>query len=804
MDSSFFLTIVAAAIGLLTLLRKLIFLQEDNREKDHSSSSPSSSLSPSTLHPPSSSSSHIWTHDVFPSFRGEDVRKHFLSHIKMEFERKGITPFSDNEIKRGESIGPELIKAIRGSKIAIILVSRNYASSRWCLGELVEIMKCSEELGQTVMAIFYKVDPSDVKNLTGDFGKVFRKTCAGETKECIGRWRQALAKVATVAGYHSGNWDNEAAMIKKIATDISNMLNNISPSNEFDGLVGMGAHLKKMEPLLCLGSGEVRMIGIWGPPGIGKTTIARVAYNQLSNSFQLSVFMDDIKVKYSRLCSDDYSAKLQLQQQFMSQIIDHKDMVVSHLGVAPNRLKDKKVLVVLDGVDCSLQLDAMAKETWWFGPGSRIVITTQDQKLLRAHGINHIYKVDFPTNDEALQIFCTYSFGQKSPKEGFEELAREVTRLAGELPLGLRVMGSYFRRMSKQEWINSLPRLRTSLDTDIRSILKFSYDALDDEDKDLFLHIACFFIYEKIHKVEEYLAKKFVEVRQRLNVLAERSLISIDWGVIRMHSLLEKLGKEIVCKRSIHEPGQRQFLYGCREICELLTGDATGSKSVIGIKLDYYKIEEELEVSEKAFDGMSNLQFLQVTGYSAPLQLTRGLNYLSHKLRLLHWSHFPMPCFPCNVNLEFLVELIMIGSKLEKLWEGIKTLGSLKWVDLCDSVNLKELPDLSTATKLEKLYLRNCSSLVKLPCLPGNSMEELDIGGCSSLVEFPSFIGNAVNLLKLNLFSFPNLVELPSYVGNATNLEYLNLSDCSHLVKLLLSFGNLHKLQADTDTKRMQ
>ena len=599
MDSSFFLTTVAAAIGLLTVLRKLRSHHDSNDEKD-SSSSPSSSLSPVSDPPPSSS--RIWMHDVFPSFRGEDARRNLFSHIQMEFQRKGITPFVDNEIRRGESIGPELIRAIRGSKIAIILFSRNYASSKWCLNE---IMKSREELGQTVMPIFYKVDPSDVKKLTGDFGKVFKKTCVGETKENIGRWRQAFAGMATIAGYHSSNWlvlflfllslytkknsylmdalnspivrDDEAAMVKKIATDISNILNNFTPSNDFDGLVGMGARLERMKPLLCLDSDEVRMIGIWGPPGIGKTTIARVAYNQLSNSFQLSVFMDDIKSNYTRLCSDDYSAKLQLQQQFMSQITNHKDMVVSHLGVAPNRLKDKKVLVVLDGVDRSVQLDAMAKETWWFGPGSRIIITTQDQKIFRAHGISHIYKVDFPTNDEALQIFCTYSLGQMSPKDGFEELAREVTRLAGELPLGLRVMGSYFRGMSKREWTNSLPRLKTRLDADIRSILMFSYDALDDEDKDLFLHIACFFNSEKIHKVEGHLAKKFLEVRQRLNVLAEKSLVSIDSGYITMHSLLEKLGREIVCRQSIHEPGHRQFLYNKREICEVLIGDETVS-----------------------------------------------------------------------------------------------------------------------------------------------------------------------------------------------------------------------------------
>lgn len=130
----------------------------------------------------------------------------FLVIFRRSSKGRTITPFIDNEIKRGGSIGPELVRAIRGSKIAIILLSKNYASSKWCIDELVEVIKCREKLGQTVMTTFYKVDPHDVESLTGDFGKAFRKTCAGKSKADIKRWRQALAKVATIAGYQSKNW----------------------------------------------------------------------------------------------------------------------------------------------------------------------------------------------------------------------------------------------------------------------------------------------------------------------------------------------------------------------------------------------------------------------------------------------------------------------------------------------------------------------------------------------------------------------------------------------------------------------
>ncbi|XP_010418953.1 PREDICTED: probable disease resistance protein RPP1 [Camelina sativa] len=194
------------------------------------------------------------------------------------------------------------------SKIAVVLLSKNYASSSWCLDELVKIMKYKKKLGQTVITIFYEVDPTDVKKQKGDFGKAFKETCQGKTEEKIQTWTKALKDVATIAGYHSNNWNDEATMTENIATDISKMLNHLTPSRDFDHLIGMGAHMERMNGYLRLDLHEVRMIGIWGPAGIGKTTIARFLFNQLSGSFQNSAFMVNIRVNYPRPCLDEYSA----------------------------------------------------------------------------------------------------------------------------------------------------------------------------------------------------------------------------------------------------------------------------------------------------------------------------------------------------------------------------------------------------------------------------------------------------------------------------------------------------------------
>ncbi|KAJ4880126.1 Disease resistance protein (TIR-NBS-LRR class) family [Raphanus sativus] len=749
-----------------------------------------SSSSLTLLAPTSSSSSSPpnCERHVFPSFHGADVRKSFLSHVLKELRSKGIDLFLDNDMERSKSIGPELVEAIRGSRIAIVLLSKNYASSTWCLNELAEIIKCRERFGQTVIPLFYELDPTDVKKQTGDFGKVFLKTCKGKAHEDIQRWKCALTEVAQITGYHSTNWKTEANMIEDIATEVSNKLNLSAPSSDFDYLVGIESQMTRMRPFLQLDSDDVRKIGIWGPPGIGKTIVARSLFNRYSQDFQLSVFIDNIKTKYAiPASSDDYSVKLYLQKQLMSQLTNETGISISHLGVVKDRLRDKKVLVVLDDVDHLVQLEAMAKETYWFGPGSRIIVTTQDQRVLKASGINHIHRVKLPSYGEALQMFCMYAFDQKYPKDGFEKLCCEVVNLVGRLPLGIKVMGSYFRGMSEQDSTEALPRLKAHLDRDgeIANILKFSYDALNDEDKRLVLHIACFFNGERNGMVESCLEKSFEDVRQGLRVLSEKSLISIENRWIYMDKLLVQLGKQVVRKESVSEPGKRQFLIDAIDIGEVLHDDKAGSSSVIGISFEH--TEAITWTGERSFERLSNLQFLKIHGHGIN---PKSMNYMSRKLRVLDWRKFNMSCFPSNFNPEFLVELRMTDSSLEKLWEGNKPLSNLKRMDLSSSRRLKELPDLSTATNLYDLNLNCCSSLLTLPSSIGSAinLKYLDLCLCSSLVELPSSMRNLRKLSRLVLYKCSKLEVVLANI-NLESLEELDLSGRKSRLRRLVLRG---------------
>ena len=154
----------------------------------------------------SSSSSSQRRYGVFLSFRGEDTRKSFTAHLYKELRTKGIYTFiDDDELRRGEIISPALVRAIESSIISVIVLSENYATSRWCLEELVKILECMKTRGQTVLPIFYNVDPSDVRNQRGKFGEALVEL-EEKSKENKGRveiWKDALREVANLSGWDS-------------------------------------------------------------------------------------------------------------------------------------------------------------------------------------------------------------------------------------------------------------------------------------------------------------------------------------------------------------------------------------------------------------------------------------------------------------------------------------------------------------------------------------------------------------------------------------------------------------------------
>ncbi|KAL5776098.1 hypothetical protein ACOSP7_009024 [Xanthoceras sorbifolium] len=151
---------------------------------------------------PSSSNTPQFKYHVFLSFRGEDTRYNFTGHLKKALDDKDIQTFTDEEIDRGDEISPSLLQAIDESQISIIIFSKDYAASRWCLEELVKIIECREQYGQTVIPVFYGIDPTDVRNQTGSFANAFAKH-EQESLHKVQRWKDALNKAANLVGWHS-------------------------------------------------------------------------------------------------------------------------------------------------------------------------------------------------------------------------------------------------------------------------------------------------------------------------------------------------------------------------------------------------------------------------------------------------------------------------------------------------------------------------------------------------------------------------------------------------------------------------
>ncbi|KAL4585987.1 hypothetical protein LXL04_010616 [Taraxacum kok-saghyz] len=716
-------------------------------------------------------------------FGGEDTRIH---------------TFRDNEeLQKGEQID-QLFKAIEESRLFIIVFSKNYATSSWCLKEVTKIMECQDENQQIAYPLFYDVAPSDIRYQIELVGEAIAKH---ESDEQIKKWGKALESAANLVGWDLKNIANghEAEAIKTIVKEISLKLRSIHLSSG-ENLIGMDRRMQDVESFLGISlNDKARIIGIKGMGGIGKTSLAKAIFKKVSSHFEASVFVEDVREvsKQKGLRS--------LQKQVLSRVLNDEHMHVESVyegeRVMKMRLPYKKVLLVLDDVDDAKQLKALAGD--WFKDGSRIIVTTRDDKLLLSHGVNAkwIYNVSFLSDEEAMSLFSRYAFKKHMPDEGYEKISSQVVRYADGLPLTIKVLGSNLHGENEFVWRDALKILATIPSAKTLEVLEISYNSLEDDHKEMFLDVACFFKGSSEEYVTRMLDCCGFRAGYGLKSLVQKSLITISNGRLGMQ-------KSLITISNIADSGSVKKL----NIYSMMR--RTKGSTCIGLQL--YLEELSPEIIIKSLGNFNKLRYLILFGNDDDCFPT-DWKFNQEK----HWKGYPGLSLPQTFRANNLAGLHLTHSKIMQLWESgeRKVLKKLKVLDLKDS-KLRTL-DFGMTPNLEKLDLQRCHDLTEIHATGGclerivyvnlrscpwsvsfslsKQMESLGLFRIANLLvsvkcldELPRDSSNNLPMLR---FEFNYYKEKPSSKGIVSKGVFLDLQPRTKLESVSQSICGLQSLK---------
>ncbi|KAG7964423.1 hypothetical protein I3843_09G169800, partial [Carya illinoinensis] len=659
-----------------------------------------------------------------------------------------------------------------------------------------------------VRPIFYDVDPSDVRKQFGEVMDMHEKKFKDDMQKIL-RWKVALQEAANLSGWHLSN-GHESDFIQTIVEEISSRILKCTFLDVAKYPVGLHSHMHAMSELLSVGNDDVRMVGIHGIGGIGKTTIAKAVYNLFAGQFQSCSFLANVQETTNR-CS-----LVQLQETLLSETLGmNTNLKLGNasrgINVIKDRLCHKKVILVLDDVNELGQLEKLAGDKNWFGSGSRIIITSRDQHVLDTHGVETKYQVGGLSHVDALQLLSWNAFKTSYPEKGYEELTNSVVQYAKGLPLALVVLGSHLYGRSKLEWKSAIREIQRSLHKEIYEILKISFDALEDNEKAIFLDIACFFNGEDKDYVTTNLEASDFDPVIGVQVLIERSLVIVYKNKLLMHDLIQLMGRNIVHQESPNELVKRSRLWSHEDILHVLV-ENTGTNAIQGIKLDLLR-EKDILLNSRAFTKMKRLRLLIIRNSC----FSKGPKSLPNQLRFLDWVGYPSPSLPSNFSPQKLVVLNMCQSKI-KQFERIKVCENLRAVNFSCCEYLTCIPDVSMMANLESLDLLgcrnlvevhesvgflkklfrldviNCSKLRRLPSLKLPCLESLYVLTGTSMERFPDIVVEIPRLREINFINSP-IQEFPSSIEYLIGLERITVRSCKNFKDLPKSISKLPRLR---------
>ncbi|KAK3430995.1 hypothetical protein EUGRSUZ_E02224 [Eucalyptus grandis] len=577
---------------------------------------------------------------------------------------------------------------------------------------------------------------------------------------------------------------DESELIQEIVKKISTYLDHSLHVAKHP--IGIYSRVTKLKSMLKLESNDgVLMVGLWGQGGIGKTCLAKALYNALFRKFEGACFLANV-----RETSKDSRGLVTLQETILNNILlPQQRLEVSNVDVGSNliqhRLGRKKVLLILDDVDALCHLNALAGKCEWFGNGSRIIVTTRDKQLLTCHRIDqdHVYKVEALSNSEAHELLSKHVFQTHQIRT---DLVDGALKYAKGLPLALEVLGSSLCDTTEDVWESTIKKLSRNPDKNINNVLKVSFDGLDENEKEIFLHIACFFKGWAREHTKKVLDSCDLETIVGLDILIKRSLISIEGGILQMHDLIQAMGMDIVNRECRDDPGRRSKLWLYDDVVDVLSRDMDFRKLTY---MNFNWCKSLVHMPD--LSCAPNLKELYLVGCKNLVEAHESLAYLDKLEELILSGCDELSVFPKLLNSKNLRNFYFIGTKFERFPDIPHKLKGLEQLIIGESA-IKELPmSIENLVALRRMSIIDCKNLRHLPSsiYKLQILRDLSIIGCPNLIGFPKYEDSANSCMKAGL---PNLWFLELLRCNLSEVEFLeNLSCMPLLENLCLKENNI-------------
>jgi hypothetical protein len=368
---------------------------------------------------------------------------------------------------------------------------------------------------------------------------------------------------------------DDAKLVEEIVQNVLTKLNQVDQGKS-KGLVGIEKQISPIESLLHLELEDVRVLGIWGMPGIGKTTITEEVFRRLHSKYESYCFMANVREESERYGTNN----LRLRNKLLSTLLKEenlKDDLINGLPpLVKKRLRRMKVLIVLDDVKDAEQLEVLIGTDEWLGPGSRIIITTRDKQVL-AGKVDDIYEVEPLDSAESFQLFNLHAFTKHEHLEiEYHKLSEKMVDYTKGVPLVLKALANLLCGKDKDIWESQSRILKIEQIENVHDVFRLIYTNLDYHEKNIFLDIACFFDGLKLNLdlIKLLLKDRHYSVSTKLDRLKDKALVTISQqSIVSMHDIIQETAWEIVRQESVEEPGSRSRLFDPDDIYHVLKDD---------------------------------------------------------------------------------------------------------------------------------------------------------------------------------------------------------------------------------------